>query len=547
VLKKAILVAAVVLIAVFFAVNQMEEDRAPPAQPPDRAEGPTPVPPPLEGLPHGQLAEAGAEATREPTASSGETPPAPDGAWRVTVLGPEDVPIEGVRIHARGKQGAVETGPDGSVALPWEPVDGKLMLRTSGLVPQRYFQVVAPEKTIRFPKLTPLTAEVVDGESGAPIRKAALSLISASVPPIPLPRAGDGFATALSPLVPGERASLNLAVDLPDGYVLSRRKSWMVSGTVSRFAESVHVTVVAWPEAPVRLVVEEPDGSPAVGATVHMISSSLGLGLAYRAPPTGSGGETRITGLPCIPGESVVAFVMKDGRRATSTKGWIGRSGEEILLSAVLPAEAPPLGGFNSSIGIGGGAGGAFGGRGGRRGTLHSNPAGLVVLVVRRGGSPAKGALVVVSRDGKAEQSSRTDASGRARFTFHQSGDVTVAVQEAGFVMGRPVPARLTVGTTEQVTVIEARGTFLHVQVLTDEGLPAVSAELTVATPGRVPFTHLVDGVQRLNFFTDVDGRAVLPRLPSGRVRVTARLGSRKRTAEVGPGGFLELRLPRAR
>ncbi|MHC4473029.1 MAG: sigma-70 family RNA polymerase sigma factor [Planctomycetota bacterium] len=548
VLKKTLLVAAAVLVAALIALEQFDEDRAPPAPPEPYAEevAPSSI---VADLPTGQTEEPGGQPESGPAPRAGpiEGKDLPEGAWKVTVLGPEDVPLEGVRVHARGNQGYVVTGRDGSVALPWEPVDGKLTVWTSGLVPTRYFRIIRPDSTLRFRHLIPLTAEVLDGESGAPIRNAALSLVARGARVTPMDRVGDGYRLDTSPLSPGQKESLELAVDLPQGFVLCRRRSWKVSGTVSRFAESVHVTVVAWPEAPVRLKVEEADGGPAAGTTVEMISSSLGLGLAYRAAPTGSGGETRVRGLPCIPGESVVLYVVKDGRRACSTLGRIGRSGEEVLLTAVLPAEAPSASPFNSVIGIGGGAGGAFGGRGGRHRVDPTTLARLVVLVTRRSGAPAKGALVVVSGEGRTERRSRTDDTGRATFPDLLPGEVAVAVQEPGFLMGRPVAVRLSSGVSESVEILEARGTFLHLQVLTDEGLPARFAELTVSASGKVPFTHLVDGVQRLNFFTDLDGMAVLPHLPAGKVKVTARLGSRKATAAVGPGGYLVIGLPRAK
>ena len=89
--------------------------------------------------------------------------------------------------------------------------------------------------------------------------------------------------------------------------------------------------------------------------------------------------------MPRIPDETVVVFVDRDGRKARSTDGRIGWSGEPLLLRAVLPRTAPPTASASTSIGIGGGAGGVFGGRGGRR-NLESPPtAVLYVRVLRRG------------------------------------------------------------------------------------------------------------------------------------------------------------------
>jgi hypothetical protein len=72
------------------------------------------------------------------------------------------------------------------------------------------------------------------------------------------------------------------------------------------------------------------------------------------------------------------------------------------------------------------------------------------------------------------------------------------------------------------VEVQEPVGGALDVLVVTEDGRPVPYARLDVEQPSGEPWIDLVKGVQRIDDFTDAEGRRSLGRLEPGEVEIYA-------------------------
>jgi hypothetical protein len=117
----------------------------------------------------------------------------------------------------------------------------------------------------------------------------------------------------------------------------------------------------------------------------------------------------------------------------------------------------------------------------------------------------------------------RTDDRGRVRFEGLDPGDVSVEIDETGYVQEEPLVVRVPAGSTAEAAVREDPGRSLDVLVLDTQGRPVSHARLEIL------WGHAwLDGdVQRLGFWTDRFGRFRFPRVGPKATRLRVTYGSR--------------------
>lgn len=495
-------------------------------------------------------------APERPTAPSPQTPPqapvdeaALDFDWEVTVLGTGDRPLAGVRVEAAlpgepwkpdPAKSAVVTGADGIARLHGE-FEGTPQVLLSGAVPETQVALQVRSTVVRMPALLPVEVRFVDGTTGAEIAGASASPRRQRAEPTPLRGPGEPGGRDLPLVRAGVMENLFLEVALPAGYAPMRAPQH-VSATISRYAERARADLVAWPEARVRLRVQEADGAPVAGAGLYLATCARWV-LEPGEAVSDAAGDLPVRGLPCIPGE-IARVAVRLGDRAAGTSFEVPSPGVERVATVTLPREpiAP------TEVGIGGGAGGMFGGRKGGRATLRTGgEVGKVAVEVRRrNGAPAAEAKVVLAQQEQPRREARTGADGIATFASVAVGEATVSLEEPG-LLAAPVRAEVAAGRTTTVLLAEEDGAASDVLVRQADGSPAPGAVLRVTCSSGLPYVRMEGTVQVLTHHTGPDGRCALPGLPPGAFTVHATLGSRTASATGEAGVPLEIELPPAR
>jgi hypothetical protein len=327
----------------------------------------------------------------------------------------------------------------------------------------------------------------------------------------------------------------------PAGHVMERPGDFDLTVDVTRYTKEIRARVVAWPEADLRVVVTEADGSAAVGATVDRFLFRQCL-RSFDARATDRLGVARVPGVPAIPGEPVRVLARKGDREAASPRVSVGRSTEETWASVVLP---PGPGRASLYCGPAGEVPGSY------RDPRHAKPRGNATLRIelrRVDGRPAHGARLVEYgvKDSKRtwRAGGRADGDGMFLLPGLPPGPATVRVHEDGFLMAREAPVTVRAGTVTDLVVDEDPGRPLDVRVVDPRGRPIAGAALSIYSINAGDYIRLEGDVQHIGFYTDREGRYRIPRLPEGRVLVKVRLGSRKVRKWTEAGGTLELVIP---
>ena len=162
----------------------------------------------------------------------------------------------------------------------------------------------------------------------------------------------------------------------------------------------------------------------------------------------------------------------------------------------------------------------------------HTVPASLRVTVLDRDGAPLAGVKV-----GEEE----TDDAGTVVLSGRLPEPYDLVVRADGRLPARASGA-LAEGAEASITVREPKGARVEVTVVDEAGRPRPSTLLDLGE--RVVF-DVVDGVQRLDLYTDADGRRTLERVEPGRVTIRATWGTRHGhvTVDLEDGVTTEVRI----
>jgi len=504
-----------------------DEGEAPPAPPLRTEESPTSVEPPA-------VLVGRTEAVRDEEVAH--------GPMHVRVVGAGSQPIPGVRVVASG--GAApsvrETDAEGRASFDDLPYDGSVRLRfhlrlSAGELGVEFIQLQpwcggpdgyeARGSDVLFVADTGLRLDVVFAEAETGRRLTGLSASIAGVEHTVEPRLLDEDAWLVFPPVE-DPTVLAWKVEPPSSRLLWEPSA--IRTCISRYATSLRLVFPLRLEHAVSVTVEESDGAPAAASldSVYAAGRTLPLEAVERTGP----GRFRVRGVPHLPGERVMvqAETALDDRVGSVTA--LGVVPDDPREDLEMRVRLPPLRWRGEAdagagvIGIGGGAGGTFGGRGGHR-TLTR---GVTTIRVRlRDGRPAVGALVTI-----AGRRHYTDSDGRVRVMSLPPGVHRVTVSQVGVI---PITASVTVpaGRDVEIELDEPPAAAVDVEVVDDRGRALPFAALAVKTPSGEPWVDLQDGIQRLDPYTDHEGRRRLHNLEPGDLRLTVTWGSRKQEVHV--------------
>ena len=122
-----------------------------------------------------------------------------------------------------------------------------------------------------------------------------------------------------------------------------------------------------------------------------------------------------------------------------------------------------------------------------------------------------------------------------------------IAARQAGFLtVSKEV--EVVEGRTIEIELRESTGLRREIEVVDGDGNPLPFARIEPrGAKGNAEWIDEQQGTQRLDLFTDHEGRRTLARLNPQVTRLTVTWGSRKATVDLGEGedGTLRLVLPR--
>lgn len=300
------------------------------------------------------------------------------------------------------------------------------------------------------------------------------------------------------------------------------------------------------------VTVLDPTGRPAQGATVA--AAWVGGGRVGGGPwPVNADGVARVTSIPFLPGEPLIADVEwtpEPGAQDVVPAPEEGPSAEAPVRTRVPAHPSTPwavtvrlvgprafLSDHNESDND------VAASSAPEPSAPPTAPRGAArVRVVGIDGRPVAGATVTV---GAVEVPTATD--GEVTVEGLLAGDQTVTARADGhFPMSGSV--QVVAGRTTDVELREPVGATLDVLVVDATGAARTAARCVVRTGGTIAPFDVVDGVQRLDDFTDARGRRTFARVAPGTVTLTATWGSHRavvtRDVRDGERAFVRIELP---
>ncbi|MBL9088920.1 MAG: carboxypeptidase regulatory-like domain-containing protein [Planctomycetia bacterium] len=325
-----------------------------------------------------------------------------------------------------------------------------------------------------------------------------------------------------------------------------------VSGVLAAGVSEVVVHLPLRRAMALDVTVLDPTGRPAQGATVA--AAWVGGGRVGGGPwPVNADGVARVTAIPFLPGEPLIADVEwtpEPGAQDVVPAPEEGPSAEAPVRTRVPAHPSTPwavtvrlvgprafLSDHNESDND------VAASSAPEPSAPPTAPRGAArVRVVGIDGRPVAGATVTV---GAVEVPTATD--GEVTVEGLLAGDQTVTARADGhFPMSGSV--RVVAGRTTDVELREPVGATLDVLVVDATGAARTAARCVVRTGGTIAPFDVVDGVQRLDDFTDARGRRTFARVAPGTVTLTATWGIHRvvvtRDVRDGERAFVRIELP---
>ncbi len=401
-----------------------------------------------------------------------------------------------------------------------------------------------PPETAVKPDLVPVEVVIVDGDTGVLLPGAKVSIVGPNGKRIPMTADGVRHTGEHASATRGEKEILEFAVEPPPGYGVERAPTWKTIGPISALTNRISVTIVVRPEVRLWVTVIDADGMPVPGAVIREVVLQHVAPLPFRAGATGSDGSVLVHGVPALRGERVNVSAAAEGRRGTVTDILLTRAPSDVHATVRLPREVNETQRRNLR---------PFGNTAGTATPAWLPPPGtarFTATALLPDGSPAAGVRISIHGYPRKlkqcwqrfwQRMTYTDENGRAEFTDLPAGEAEARVRDGAFLTAKWQRIILTEGEMASATFRATTGGSVHVVVLDSEGTPLPYARLHVGKMNHLHYIHLKDGVQRLEMFTDRDGRAVITGLAGHKVRIRAHYGHRSATGTVRVGGVLNL------
>ncbi len=457
------------------------------------------------------------------------------GPVTVTVVTDRGLPVGNVLVTIPSRPDWTlreKTGVDGMAHfdedLPW---DGTRTATVHFHTAEKH-PIVGPTLRVVRATLVPLVLRTVDAETGEPVPVEGMTANFDKRPGTQRPE--DGVYEYM--VRAGREALFGGRIDFKP---MRGRVAWdLVSWSVPRsaYAERLEVVAPLRREVPVSVMVLDHTGAPCADALLTSFQIA-GKTVFKVVAESDAYGNRHVEGVPYFRGERLtVSAGIPDTTAAASASVVLGPYADQaVALEIRLPKPSPTIG--NGAIGLGGGSGYSSRGRNGQRKKIV--PSGTVIArVYRYDGTPAVNALV-----GAAGRTGRTNESGRVVLKECLPGSHGIWVKQKGLfrIDGK---VEVLAERTVEVELREKRGRARDIEVVDENGDPLPFALLRLQ--GGASSERWIDevgGVQRLDGFTDHEGRRTFARIDPRVTKITAQWGSRKTTVDIGADETGRLRI----
>jgi len=476
------------------------------------------------------------EATAETKSAGliGRIQSARSGPVRVLVVTDGGLPVPYVEVFIRPQWFAEGTDTDGVARfdqdLPW---DGSLEAAVNQSTGE---QDDILQATIRGPQvrlvvegLRPMTIHVVDAETGDPVEPSQLVPHSEPLGEITRPSVGQYRHFVLAP----RHASGQLKIAPKSGWIAWDGVSWNLPR--SAYADELEVVAPMRREVPVRVTVLDHKGD--ISSNAEIVSFQIAGKTRHPEWSSDAYGTRLVDGVPYFRGErlTVTAEIANTTARESASIVLGPHPDQAVDLQIRLPKPLPLRQG-------------AFSGRGGHRDCFRtgcgsrkralSAKGRIAVRVWRHNGDPAVSARVHAGR-----RYANTDARGRAVLEGVHPGKHRLYVTQTG-LLDIAASVEVVANKTTELDVQESKGRRRDLVVVDENGEPLPYASFQLSRGKyRDDWIDEHDGVQRLDAFTDHEGRRTLARMDPRVTTITVTWGSRKATVDLGKGVTGELRV----
>lgn len=405
--------------------------------------------------------------------------------------------------------------------------------------------IEGPETRIEVPAGLPFRFIPEDAATGRPLRSVAWE----AAPRFTNAEAKPEGPNDLLPVEVGQSQTISTAFKAPRGRVLHEDPTF--PGWISPEAKRLEARLPLRAEAQIVIVLEGE-------VRIRDISKLEGQVWIPMMPAPQSNtfeldafGRLHVRGLPHLPGEMVAVDLTYEGKRIHRADVPIGTDPAQAVVIEVTPKKPDPEESENVETDISSFLYDDFEIITGTFPTSRhtytrdfdhdpKTTGRLAMRVLRPDGTPAHGALIGTV-EGDWSLYARED--GRVLFKGLPPGKHRMFVLGAGAVSFHD--AEITAGAETRLEVRADEGGRIALEVVDEQGRPVPYATITIEQPSGYEWAEVIDGVQRLDPFTNHEGRRTLHRLEPGAVTVNATFGSRyaRTKVKVAKGMTQPLRL----